>query len=194
MSTEHPGSRPPGRRFPRCAHEVLGYAVDEVDAFLPEVEAALAGNRPAGVTSGQVRAAAFPGARGGYRPDVVDAALEEAEDALAALERERFLRAHGPEAWQQCVDELAALLRGRLGRPRTQRFRHPSRARARGYSAAHVDVLCERLAERLDGRGTLDAAELRRAVFPPALGELGYEEHQVDAFLDRAVQLLLDLR
>ncbi|MFC6257260.1 DivIVA domain-containing protein, partial [Kocuria oceani] len=60
--------------------------------------------------------------------------------------------------------------------------------------AAHVDVLCERLGARLTDSGPLDPAELRGAVFPPAHGERSYEEQQVDAFLDRAVQLLLALR
>ncbi|MFI7484249.1 DivIVA domain-containing protein [Kocuria sp. M1R5S2] len=199
MSTESPAPRPPGRRFPRSAPGAVGYDVAEVDAFLSEVEAALGGARPAGtgsrvVTSAQVRAAVFSGARGGYRAEAVDEALEAAEDALAAAEHEQVLRTGGPAAWRRHVEGLEELVRGRLARPRTQRFRHPSRTRARGYSVAHVDVLCERLTERLDDGAALDAAELRHAVFPSAQGELGYEEHQVDAFLDRAVELLLALR
>ena len=61
-------------------------------------------------------------------------------------------------------------------------------------TAAHVDVLCERLAARLDGTAELSPSAVRHAVFPSAHGERGYEEHQVDAFLDRAVQLLLASR
>ena len=194
MSTPRPEERPSAARFPRCAPAVVGYDVAEVESFLAAVEQALHGASSGAVTSADVRSVVFAGVRGGYRTDVVDTALETAEDALAAAEREQFLLARGPEAWQRCVAELSELLRGRLARPRTERFRRPSRSRARGYSAAHVDVLCERLEARLAGTGSLEPAELRRAVFPPAQGERSYEEQQVDAFLDRAVELLLALR
>ncbi|WP_424347179.1 DivIVA domain-containing protein [Kocuria sp. CH-021] len=212
MPSEPPGARPPTARIPRCSPAERGYDVEQVDDVLAGVRAALggapdgfapdgsapdgpaAGEDPRALTSTQVRAVVFAAARGGYRPEAVDELLEAAEDALAAAEREQCLRARGPEAWQEHVDALARLLRNRLDRPRTQRFRRPSRPRAQGYSAAHVDVLCERLGARLAGAAPLEPAELRRAVFPPAQGERSYEEQQVDAFLDRAVQLLLAVR
>jgi DivIVA domain-containing protein len=202
MLPDRPGLLPTTARIPRCAEGERGYDVAQVDDLLAAVHAALQdtepGVRPAHrsgtVLSTQVRAAVFAGARGGYRPEAVDELLEAVEDALAAAERERCLRAEGPEAWQEHLDALDRLVRNRLDRPRTRRFRRPSRPRAQGYSAAHVDVLCERLGARLDGTAALAPAELRRAVFPPAQGERSYEEHQVDAFLDRAVQLLLASR
>ncbi|MFI7744658.1 DivIVA domain-containing protein [Kocuria rhizosphaericola] len=200
MPSESPAARKPTARIPRCAQAERGYDVAQVDEFLAAVHAALAsaphepGDPARGLNSTQVRATVFAGARGGYRPEAVDALLDAAEDALAAAERERCLRARGPEAWQEHLDDLTRLLRNRLDRARTQRFRRPSRPRAPGYSAAHVDVLCERLGSRLEGAAPLEPAELRRAVFPPAQGERSYEEQQVDAFLDRAVQLLLASR
>ncbi len=199
MFSDRPDALPPATRIPRCARTELGYDVPQVDEFLAAVHAALecgpeAAVRPGTLGSTQVRAAVFAGTRGGYRPAAVDELLDEAEDALAAAERARCLRERGPQAWQEHLDTLTRSLRHRLERPRTRRFRHPSRARALGYSAAHVDVLCERLEARLGGTAPLEPAEVRRAVFPPAHGERGYEEHQVDAFLDRAVQLLLALR
>lgn len=198
MSPAPSGEPSPAARFPRCAERDWGYDPAPVDALLGAVAETLRGSRHESsrgepVTSQQVRAAAFNRARGGYRPLDVDEALDAAEDALAAAERERFLAIHGPEAWQHHLDELARLLRGRLDRPRTQRFRRPSRPRAAGYSAAHVDVLCELVAARLEGSGGLRADAVRRAVFPAAQGERCYEEQQVDAFLDRVVQLLLHL-
>ncbi|GAA1747420.1 hypothetical protein [Kocuria aegyptia] len=202
MPPDRPGPPAAPARVPRCAESERGYDVAQVDDLLAAVRAALqpdpAATGPEGcsgpVLSTQVRAAVFTGARGGYRPEAVDELLEAAEDALAEAEREQCLRTRGPEAWQEHVDALTGLLRNRLDRPRTQRFRRPSRARAQGYSAAHVDVLCERLGARLEGTAPLEPAELRGAVFPPAHGERSYEEQQVDAFLDRAVQLLLASR
>ncbi|GEO94729.1 DivIVA domain-containing protein [Kocuria turfanensis] len=200
MPAEHAAARIPASRIPRCAEGAWGYDVAEVDAFLARVRKTLEAPDPAPgegcalLLSTQVRAAVFSGARGGYRPEAVDEALDAAEDALAAAEREQVLRLRGPEVWRQHVDALTGLLRGRIERPRTQRFRHPGRSRGQGYSAAHVDVLCERLGARLTDSAPLDPAELRGAVFPLAHGERSYEEQQVDAFLDRAVQLLLALR
>ncbi|MFE7632208.1 hypothetical protein [Kocuria sp. NPDC057446] len=202
MSADRPGPRPATARIPRCPPSERGYDVAQVDDFLAAVQAALrnsrsgAGAEPGGaaVLSTEVRGAAFSGARGGYRPAAVDELLEAAEESLAAAEREQCLRERGPEAWQEHLDALTRLLRNRLDRPRTQRFRRPSRPRAPGYSAAHVDVLCERLRDRLEGTAPLEPRELRRAVFPLVHGERSYEEHQVDAFLDRAVQLLLASR
>jgi DivIVA domain-containing protein len=187
------GTPSPADRFPRCAEHEWGYDPAPVEQLLDAVAATLRGTREQPVTGVQVRAAVFDRARGGYRPRAVDEALDAAEDALAAAERERFLAAHGAEAWQRHLDELVAAVRGRLERPRTRRFRRPSRSRATGYSAAHVDVLCERVAARLEGSGELGAQAVRRAVFPAARGERCYEEQQVDAFLDRVVQLLLGL-
>jgi len=187
------GEPSPADRYPRCAEHEWGYDPAAVERLLDAVAATLRGVPGRPVSAAQVRAAAFDRARGGYRPRAVDEALDAAEDALAAAERERFLAAHGAEAWEDHLDELAAAVRGRLQRPRTRRFRRPSRSRAPGYSAAHVDVLCERVAARLDGSGELGAKAVRRAVFPAARGERCYEEQQVDAFLDRVVQLLLGL-
>ncbi|MEF3121346.1 DivIVA domain-containing protein [Kocuria flava] len=151
------------------------------------------GERPV-ITSAAVRAAVFDAVPGGYRTGPVDEALARAEEELAALERTECVRAHGAAAWRARTGQLAAVLRGRLGRPRTQRFRRPARVRTRGYSAAHVDVLCERVAERLATGAGPDAAAVREAVFPPAHGERAYEEQQVDAFLDRVVEYLLGVR
>ena len=200
MSADRAGTPPPATRLPRCPESVWGYDVVQVDAVLAlarkalQRESAAPGTPPGAVVSTQIRAAAFDGARGGYRTEAVDEALDAAEDALAAVERDRFLSARGPDAWQRHLDELTTLLRGRLDRPRTHRFRHPPRPRSPGYSAAHVDVLCDRLSARLDGAAELSPSAVRRAVFPSAHGERSYEEQQVDAFLDRAVQLLLALR
>lgn len=151
------------------------------------------GERPV-ITSAAVRAAVFDAVPGGYRTGPVDEALARAEEELAALERTECVLAHGAAAWRARTEQLAAVLRGRLGRPRTQRFRRPARVRTRGYSAAHVDVLCERVAERLATGTGPDAAAVREAVFPPAHGERAYEEQQVDAFLDRVVEYLLAVR
>ena len=96
--------------------------------------------------------------------------------------------------WDEHVELLGELLLGRLNRPRTQRFRRPATHRTPGYAVADVDVLCDRLVEQLRSAPEVDPRMLREAVFRSAQGQRCYEEQQVDAFLDRAVEFVLALR
>jgi len=63
-----------------------------------------------------------------------------------------------------------------------------------GYSAAVVDAaldrLCHELVAYLEHDKPLSVDSVRRAVFRPETGRDGYEEAQVDAFLDRVIELM----
>ena len=187
-----------GRRFARVRDVQWGYDPAEVDDFLDRVCALLLateGYRASpDVGSRHVRERVFDRQRGGYDPTAVDARLDELEERLAHREREAFIAEHGPEAWARHLERLGRTLLGRLERPHGERFRRPSRRRQMGYSEADVDVLCDRLTEHLRTDGVLDPAVVRGAVFRQAQGHRCYEEQQVDAFLDRAVELILALR
>ena len=101
---------------------------------------------------------------------------------------------HGTRRWEGRLERVAGLLLGRLNRPHGERFRRPSSHRTLGYAAADVDVLCDRLMDALRGEPEVDPRLVRTAVFRPAQGQRSYEEQQVDAFLDRAVEFVLALR
>ena len=146
------------------------------------------------VGSRQVRERVFDRVREGYDPAAVDSRLDELEDELFAREHRAFIVEHGLARWNEHVELLGRLLVGRLNRPRTQRFRRPAKHRTAGYSVADVDVLCDRLMEQLRAAPEIDPRLLRDAVFRPAQGQRCYEEQQVDAFLDRAVEFVLALR
>ena len=69
-----------------------------------------------------------------------------------------------------------------------------------GYKRSEVDRLFTRLAEdydrvyaQLNSEEPLDPSVVRHAKFRPASGTVSYEESQVDAFLDRCIELLQDL-
>ena len=79
---------------------------------------------------------------------------------------------------------------GRLHRPDGQRFRRPAKSKARSYNTTDVDDLCHELIGYLEEDQPLSVDNVRRAVFRPAVGRDGYEESQVDAFLERAVELM----
>jgi DivIVA domain-containing protein len=53
-----------------------------------------------------------------------------------------------------------------------------------------VDNLCHDLIGYLEHDQPLSVDNVRRAVFRQAKGKDGYEETQVDAFLDRVVELM----
>ncbi|NHU85123.1 DivIVA domain-containing protein [Kocuria sp. JC486] len=186
-------------RFARTEGRTWGYDPKAVDAFFDRVEATLQG-QPSGETpddavrAQDVRDVAFGRAHGGYDPSEVDPALDRAEDDLVEREGQQFLRQHGREAWEERITELTDLVFGRLERPDGERFRTPAGASTRGYARADVDALCHEIVADLSRHETVDPDRIRTAVFGPAVGAESYEEQQVDAFLDRTVELLLTLR
>jgi DivIVA domain-containing protein len=178
--------------FDRVQRNKYGYNAKQVDQFLQRARVSLESPDSAGrpVKSADVRAVTFDPVKGGYTAAGVDAALDRLEDALALRERDELIGERGEEAWLREIGRLAGLLRGRLHRPDGDRFRRPSKAKARSYNAADVDDLCHKLVGYLESGHPLSVDDVRRAVFRPAAGRNGYEESQVDAFLDRVVQLM----
>ena len=141
-----------------------------------------------------MRERVFDRVKGGYDPGAVDAHLDAVEDELFAREKAAFVAEHGARRWEEHLELLAGLLLGRLNRPHGERFRRPSSHRTLGYAAADVDVLCDRLMDALRGEPEVDPRLVRTAVFRSAQGQRSYEEQQVDAFLDRAVEFVLAMR
>lgn len=178
--------------FDRVQRGQYGYNAKQVDQFLDRArvsfEAPSTAARP--VKSADVRSVAFDPVKGGYAAAAVDAALDRLEDALARRERDELVQASGEEAWLREIGRLAGVLRGRLHRPDGQRFRKPAKPKARSYNTADVDKLCHELIGYLEEDTPLSVDNVRRVVFRPAVGRDGYEESQVDAFLDRVVELM----
>ncbi|MCU1519704.1 MAG: DivIVA protein [Arthrobacter sp.] len=178
--------------FERVQRSEYGYNAKQVDQFLQRARVSFESPSSAGrpVKSADVRAVTFDPVKGGYAAAGVDAALDRLEDALALRERDELIGERGEEAWLREIGRMAGLLRGRLHRPDGQRFRRPSKAKVRSYNTADVDGLCQELIGYLEEDQPLSVDNVRRAVFRPAVGRDGYEESQVDAFLDRVVQLM----
>lgn len=194
-----PARETAGRKFMRVEDERWGYDPAEVDDFLDRVDAVLATTArdlqsAPGVGSRQVRERVFDRVQGGYDPAPVDARLDELEDELADREREAFISEHGPERWEEHLELMGQTLLGRLNRPHGERFRRPSQRKQLGYSVSDVDVLCDRITEHFRSDEALDPTLVRKAVFRQAQGQRCYEEQQVDAFMDRVVELILALR
>lgn len=178
--------------FPRAKFWQTGYHLAQVDAFFDRARAAY--DRPilddASFSAIDVRRVAFDLKRGGYRCAPVDSALDRLEIAFGSRTKDEFVRAHGHDAWMAQLAHTAQSLYPRLRRPAGERFRAPTKA-SQGYDAREVDALLNRLIAFFDRGEPLTADELRTATFKRRGKRGGYDEHTVDAFLARAVDVLL---
>ncbi len=184
--------------FPRSGRFRRGYHVTQVEEFFAKARHAYeqsAPGRPGSarattLTSRDVRQVGFDLVLHGFDVIAVDGALDRMEDAFARRESDALRGRLGEDRAMEHVLRQAQTLEGRLGRSLGERF-----PRASGLSLAYdpddVDQLCERLAGYLRGGPAVAPEELRRAVFRPKRGRSGYDEHQVDAFIDRAVEVLV---
>lgn len=196
--------------FRRASALVKGYDVAEVDEFFARARVAYEASRAtlpdaSGGTDGetapsrplvtlsseQVRKAAFTLRRGGYQVAEVDAALDRLEDALAAGERARLVALNGDEALILDLRAKAETLVGRLRRPDGERFSRGLRGWERTYDVHEVDQLCHRLSGYFNHGEEMSADDVRHAVFRARRGNTGYREPEVDAFLDRAVSVMV---
>lgn len=179
-------------KFKLVGPKEVGYNVKQVDVFLERARAYFlnAESNSKAITSLDVRTASFDPARGGYSAQAVDAAMDRIEDEFVLREKELLIAAEGEKAWMMKIGKTASVLRARLHRPDGERFRRPTRKSVQSYNVKDVDVLCRELLVYIEDNGELSVDVVRRAVFAPEKGGNGYDESQVDAFLDRVVELM----
>ncbi|HLT83448.1 MAG TPA: DivIVA domain-containing protein [Phototrophicaceae bacterium] len=177
--------------FPVVGRMSTGYEREQVEEFFTRArqayEAGTVGED--GLTETDVRTVAFDLVRAGYATGAVDSALDRLEAAIVQRRRDAFIARHGQQAWMDRIAERATTLYPRLVRPAGERFASPESGR--GYDKDAVDDLMDRLIAYFDAGGDLSAAELRTVTFPSARGDKAYAEGVVDAYLDRAVEVLL---
>ncbi len=182
-------------KFKLVGPKEIGYNVKQVDVFLERARAYFLNTDTPdkAITSLDVRTASFDPARGGYSAQAVDAAMDRIEDEFVLREKELLITSEGEKAWMMKIGKTASVLRARLHRPDGERFRRPSRKNAQSYNVDDVDVLCRELLVYIEDNGELSVDVVRRAIFAPEKGSDGYEESQVDAFLDRVVELMASI-
>jgi DivIVA domain-containing protein len=177
--------------FNRTGRLSQGYHVDQVDAFFARARVAYehVGTR-ASMTSRDVRQVGFDLVRGGYEVGQVDAALDRMEDAFARREKEGLRARLGESSAMDELTRRARSLRGRLTRPDGERFDRGTGLGA-SYDVQDVDELCGRLLRYFEDGEPMSVDEVRRAVFRTRRGSRGYAEPQVDAYLDRVVEVMV---
>lgn len=173
--------------FEKSKGRKLGYNPEQVDAFVTMARQQY--DHPEGHLLGaeRIRETEFDLVKRGYDVSKVDAALDRIEDALADREIARKRETRGELAVQDQLNGIKDIVRGRIDRSKGKRFDRAAWP-ARGYSRKQVDKLCNLIAEHVVNGEQLTMAEVRRIVFTAQRG--GYAENQVDAFIDRVIQIL----
>ncbi|MDR0945154.1 MAG: DivIVA domain-containing protein [Bifidobacteriaceae bacterium] len=167
-----------------------GYDTAEVDDFFARAQAAYEGRSTEHMTPQQVRSVSFAQVSHGYDEAAVDGALDRLDAAFTRKERSAYIQRHGQQAWLDKIVDRATTLYGRLGRPAGQKF-HPGGRGEDAYDMAQVDRLCQRLSDYFNQGKAITSGEIRHVVFPVVRGKKGYAMGPVDAFLDRAVEVLV---
>ncbi len=176
--------------FPKVGALSRGYRSEQVERYFSIAHEIYEAGDLEEMDSEGVRTVAFDVVHGGYQPDAVDAALDRLEAAFLQQRRADVVSRLGRDAWMRQVAELATTLYPRLLRPAGERF---APARGRGYSREEVDDLMDRVAAYFDSAATLTSGQVRAALFTSARGAKAYEEHSVDRYLARVVEVLLSV-
>jgi DivIVA domain-containing protein len=179
--------------FPLVRKSKAGYAVDEVEDFLEEARRAYSADRsaPTVVTAESIRRTAFDMEKGGYSVVHVDAALERLEDAFAAREKDSAVAQVGDQAWFGQARQTAQEALDRLDRPWGHRFKRVS-ALTLGYHPKDVDEFGEQLTAYFQDGKPMSVDQVRTVAFRTRRG--GYNETQVDVFLDAIIGVMLAVR
>lgn len=173
--------------FPSAGPKKPGYSPAQVDEFLARARAQFNNPVDSGLTAHDIRNTEFDLVHGGFIPEIVDGAMDKLEDSFAAREILRQKSEKGSYALDDRLARVVELIRGRLARPKGQRFANTGLL-LRGYSRKQVDVLCEHIMRHIDSQAPITIDEVRRVVFNNKRG--GYVEAQVDAFIDRVIEAL----
>lgn len=182
-----------GTVFPTVEKPQKGYDKEQVDSYLQTVKAIFY-NEPAttsSITAKDLRTKSFNLRNKGYDPRYVDAALDRLEDVFYAREREEFLKKNGYTVFKQKNDKLLQELYGRMEREKKQRFKTRSFL-AHGYRISQVDAALDQIAQVISKPGIVKPNQIRHLRFHSQRG--GYDEAQVDAFLDAVVDYLLAVK
>ena len=179
--------------FPRVRKSKAGYAVDEVEDFLEDARRAYSADRsaPSVISAETIRKTAFDMEKGGYSVVHVDAALERLEDAFAVREKDRAFAEIGDQAWFGRARSTAQEALDRLDRPWGHKFKRVS-ALTVGYNPKDVDEFGEQLTAYFQDGKPMSVDGVRTVAFRTRRG--GYNEVQVDLFLDAIVGVMLAVR
>lgn len=185
----------------RAGKRKWGYNVAQVDEFLERAHEMYENNDPQ-LSQEEIQLTSFDLERNGYVIGQVDATLIRLERAIVDKNTQTQIAEEGRRQWDQETLGLAQTLQQRAEAPNRQRFKpglrhHPS------YDRKQVDLLVmqtwTRITQLVGIPNTLDevrnadlitSSRVANAIFTQRNAHHGYDESSVDAYLNRAIQVL----
>lgn len=179
--------------FPAADKGTKGYSPQQVDSFLDDVKLAFENPQVENsrVTSKALRAKSFDMKRNGYDPRYVDAALDRLEELFYQREKTVLIAKHGRVQWDARAEELGKEIAGRISLPHTERFKRTNLL-AHGYNLTQVDAVLDQISTVLGRPNVIKTSQIRQVRFHAQ--RKGYDEAQVDAFLDAVIEFLLAIK
>ncbi|MFR3745460.1 DivIVA domain-containing protein [Bifidobacterium pullorum] len=186
----------------RAGKRKWGYNPEQVDEFLERTHA-LYDSEDAQLTQQDIQNVSFDLSKGGYVISQVDAALGRLERAVVDQQTTREIARHGRVVWKAQTEDLYRSLAAHADRVARQRFR-PGDAKAPSYDRKQVDHLVDQVIDKaaaelgVDGVTADDVKDLvdvnstsvANVIFTQRKGKRGYDERQVDNYLNACVRLL----
>ena len=189
----------------RVGKRKLGYNVAQVNAFLERAHT-LYESDEARLTQKDIQEVSFDLECNGYIIGQVDAALSRLERAVVDKCTEQELAQCGRVAWKARVEALYRKLLQHAQRDYRDRFdrgssHHPS------YARKQVDIMVDQALDKIalmlghelewetdkETLQDIDSAYVSNVIFTQKNGKHGYDERQVDYYLNACVRLLSSL-
>lgn len=189
----------------RVGKRKLGYNISQVDTFLERAHK-LYESDDARLTQQDIQDVSFELERNGYVIGQVDAALSRLERAVVDKCTEHELSECGRVVWKARVEELYRKLLQHAQRDYRNRF-DEGVARRPSYARKQVDIMVDQALDKIafmlghelewetdeDTLKDIDADYVSNVVFTQRTGKHGYDERQVDYYLNACIRLLSSL-
>lgn len=186
----------------RAGKRKWGYDPSQVDAFLERAHA-LYDSDDAQLSQQDIQNVSFDLRKNGYVIAQVDAALARLERAVVDKQTTREIRQNGRVAWKAQTEALYREISTHASRAAKERFRSGAK-KAPSYDRKQVDRLVDQIVDKaaaelgLDGVTEDDVRKLvnlnsnsvANVIFTQRKGKHGYDERQVDNYLNACVRLL----
>ena len=186
----------------RAGKRKWGYDPAQVDAFLERAHA-LYDSEGIRLTQRDIQSVSFDLTKDGYVIAQVDAALNRLERAVVDKQTAWEIAQHGRVTWKAQTENLYQQILEHVEREQGERFK-PGEAKQPSYDKKQVDRLTDQIVDKVaaslgvDGvteddvrdLADLNAVSVSNVIFTQRKGKKGYDERQVDYFLNACVQLL----
>lgn len=187
----------------RAGKRKWGYEPGQVDEFLEHAHT-LYERDDQSLTQSDIQNVSFDLAKNGYKISQVDATLTRLERAVVDKHTTWQITNQGRVAFKAQSEELYKSLQSHAQRAHKERFA-PGKGKKPSYDRRQVDRLIDQIIEKAGIELSLTANTNRQAladinaqsvanvIFTQRKGKHGYDERQVDYYLNACVQLLTRL-